>query len=202
MFSDKYIDKEDNERIRELLFEFLLTNEKPKSAFNLDHEDNIDVSVTFFHKPFLGSYACNISDIGSSYCARYSNTCWKAKALSNRCPESYIWCQLYSIAWLQDAFDEYRCGLVRKIFNNFGKQFKHATLLCQNVYILSNIFMGGNKYRFFCLANGNQNSTYNIFLSCKCSVSSGMSYFLFIVVTIHCFWNLSVISVLPNFAKF
>lgn len=43
MFSDKYIDKEDNDKLRELLFEFLLSNERPTGVFLLDHDDNIDV---------------------------------------------------------------------------------------------------------------------------------------------------------------
>ncbi|KAF2883430.1 hypothetical protein ILUMI_22740 [Ignelater luminosus] len=42
MFSDKYIDQENNERFRELLFEFLTTTEKVK-IFPTDYEDDLDL---------------------------------------------------------------------------------------------------------------------------------------------------------------
>lgn len=44
MFSDKYLDKENNDKFRELTFRFLLSNEK-LNIISTDHDD-IDVSFT------------------------------------------------------------------------------------------------------------------------------------------------------------
>lgn len=67
MFSDKYIDQENNERFRELLFEFLTSTEKIKIFFT-DYEDDLDVCMLFLLSPVLTVW---LLAVGSSPCPRY-----------------------------------------------------------------------------------------------------------------------------------
>lgn len=66
MFSDKYIDQEDNEKFRELLFELLSTTDKVNMSIETDDDLDVNIKVLIIidtYEEYLFLFFCSFGII-------------------------------------------------------------------------------------------------------------------------------------------